>query len=88
MTTRLGLSIPYYITNINDFRFRVLSNLLKGFVLSDARIKRIYTSNISLKIDLKGYQGIRHNLSLPLHGQRTRTNARTRKYLKFNLINK
>jgi ribosomal protein S13 len=51
--------------HINDFRFRVLSHLLKGFVLSDARVRRIYSSNITLKIDLKGYQGVRHILNLP-----------------------
>lgn len=33
------------------------------------------------KIDSNSYEGIRHKLSLPVHGQRTRTNARTQRLL-------
>ena len=36
-------------------------------------------NNIKMKISIGSYQGSRHRLKLPVHGQRTKTNARTRK---------
>lgn len=65
LTTRMGLSIPFYLVNINSYIFSILFYLLKGTVLGDARLKRIIYSNISLKVDLSSYQGLRHKLSLP-----------------------
>jgi len=77
----MGLGIPFYLVNINSYIFSILFFLLKGTVLGDARLKRIIYSNISLKVDLSSYQGLRHKLSLPVHGQRTRTNARTQRFI-------
>jgi small subunit ribosomal protein S13 len=37
------------------------------------------SQNIKRKMEIGSYQGVRHRRGLPLHGQRTRTNARTRK---------
>ncbi|MSP78331.1 MAG: 30S ribosomal protein S13 [Dehalococcoidia bacterium] len=42
-------------------------------------LRREVQSNIRRKIDIRSYQGIRHSRGLPLRGQRTKTNARTRK---------
>jgi len=42
-------------------------------------LRREVSINIKRKIDLACYQGIRHRQGLPVHGQRTKTNARTRK---------
>lgn len=42
-------------------------------------LRREYTLSIKRLIDLGCYRGIRHRKSLPVRGQRTRTNARTRK---------
>ncbi|MDE0250407.1 MAG: 30S ribosomal protein S13 [Gammaproteobacteria bacterium] len=42
-------------------------------------LRREITVNIKRLMDLGTYRGIRHRRGLPLHGQRTRTNARTRK---------
>jgi len=41
--------------------------------------KSLIRQNINLLKDIKCYKGIRHVQGLPVHGQRTRTNARTRK---------
>ena len=41
--------------------------------------RREDSMNIKRKVDLKCYQGMRHRRGLPVHGQRTKTNARTRK---------
>ncbi len=42
-------------------------------------LRRDVNQNIRRKIEIGSYQGLRHRRSLPVHGQRTHTNARTRK---------
>jgi small subunit ribosomal protein S13 len=42
-------------------------------------LRRDVNQNIKRKIEIASYQGMRHRRGLPVHGQRTHTNARTRK---------
>ncbi len=42
-------------------------------------LRRDVNQNIKRKVEIGSYQGIRHRRGLPVHGQRTHTNARTRK---------
>ena len=42
-------------------------------------LRRDVAQDIKRKIEIGAYQGLRHRRSLPVHGQRTHTNARTRK---------
>jgi small subunit ribosomal protein S13 len=42
-------------------------------------LRRLVSMNIKQKMDLGNYQGLRHRRRLPVRGQRTHTNARTRK---------
>jgi small subunit ribosomal protein S13 len=42
-------------------------------------LRREVNQNIKRKVEINCYQGLRHRRSLPVHGQRTHTNARTRK---------
>jgi len=42
-------------------------------------LRRDVTTNIKRLMDIGSYRGLRHRKSLPVHGQRTHTNARTRK---------
>ncbi len=56
---------------------------LRSFVDQNLRIegdlRREVSQNIKRKMEIGSYQGIRHRRGLPVNGQRTRTNARTRK---------
>lgn len=45
----------------------------------EGELRRIVQSNIARLKDIRCYRGIRHRVHLPVRGQRTRTNARTRK---------
>lgn len=56
---------------------RIRAELTKYSVEGDLR--REVSINIKRLMDLGCYRGIRHRRGLPMHGQRTRTNARTRK---------
>lgn len=42
-------------------------------------LKREVASNVKRLKDIKAYRGVRHQRSLPVHGQRTKTNSRTRR---------
>ncbi len=53
--------------------------MLKYFTLSEVRLKRVVSTNIKNLIDIQSYKGLRHSLFLPVRGQRTRTNAGTRR---------
>jgi small subunit ribosomal protein S13 len=58
-------------------------NRLRQFIENNYRVegdlRREVANNIKRKIEIGSYQGIRHRLGLPVRGQRTHTNARTRK---------
>lgn len=45
----------------------------------EGQLRRIVQSNIARLKDIRCYRGVRHRVHLPVRGQRTRTNARTRK---------
>jgi small subunit ribosomal protein S13 len=45
----------------------------------EGELQRIVNGNIKRLKDIKAYRGIRHSANLPTHGQRTKTNARTRR---------
>ena len=45
----------------------------------EGELQRVVTTNIKRLKEIKAYRGLRHLASLPAHGQRTRTNARTRR---------
>ena len=51
-------------------------------------LRREVTADIRRKIEIGCYQGIRHRRGLPVHGQRTQTNARTRKGKKKTVAGK
>ena len=47
--------------------------------LTEGDLRREVNMNIKTKMEINSYQGIRHKRGLPVRGQRTKTNARTRK---------
>jgi ribosomal protein S13 len=75
----VGIGYPFFLRNINSYFFSLIIFLLKGLVVSDARIKRFIDLNIMRLIDANTYIGLRHKLCLPCHGQRTRSNANTQR---------
>jgi small subunit ribosomal protein S13 len=68
---------------INSIR-KVIDNELKV----EGELRTEVSMNIKRLMDLGCYRGLRHRRSLPVHGQRTSTNARTRKGPKRSAIKK
>ena len=56
-----------------------LSTLLERDYTVEGPLRRQLSQNINRLREVKCYRGLRHRMSLPVRGQRTRTNARTRK---------
>lgn len=57
---------------------RVAGYIDKNFIV-EGELKRLEAANITRLRQINSYRGIRHRRGLPVRGQRTRTNARTRK---------
>ena len=56
-----------------------LAALLERDYIVEGPLRRQLQQNVNRLKDIKSYRGLRHRLGLPVRGQRTRTNARTRK---------
>ena len=56
-----------------------LNDIISSKYSVEGDLKRLVNNNIKRSKDIKSYKGLRHKAGLPVNGQRTRTNARTRK---------
>nr|YP_009397081.1 ribosomal protein S13 [Spyridia filamentosa]ARW66267.1 ribosomal protein S13 [Spyridia filamentosa] len=67
------------IKELNDEQIVSIRNILNEEYELEGDLKRFEAMNIKRLMDIGSYKGRRHRNSLPLRGQRTRTNARTRR---------
>jgi small subunit ribosomal protein S13 len=74
-----GISPDIRVKDLGDTELVALRDFLEGNYKLEGDLRREVASDIRRKIEIGCYQGIRHRRGLPVHGQRTRTNARTRK---------
>ncbi|MFA6636570.1 MAG: 30S ribosomal protein S13 [Candidatus Omnitrophota bacterium] len=65
--------------DLDDHDINVITKIIQERFPVEGDLKRIITGNIKRLMGIGTYRGIRHKRSLPLRGQRTKTNARTRK---------
>ncbi len=85
---KLGVSEDIRPNTLDNNQIVKLREILdKEYVLESER-KRVVMNNIKMKMDLGLYEGLRHRRGLPVRGQRTRTNARTRKGKAKTVANK
>lgn len=68
---------------INNIRKAILEN-----IKTEGELRSEYQLNIKRLMDIGCYRGIRHRVGLPLRGQKTKNNARTRKGRKKTVANK
>ena len=64
--------------DLTDEELDKLRDLIKTYVV-EADLRREVTFNIKRLVEIGSYRGIRHRRGLPVHGQRTKTNARTKR---------
>ncbi|HVC48593.1 MAG TPA: 30S ribosomal protein S13 [Burkholderiales bacterium] len=73
-----GIEPSKKIKDLDDAAMERLRDAVAKFTV-EGDLRREVTMNIKRLIDLGCYRGLRHRRGLPVRGQRTRTNARTRK---------
>ena len=67
------------VRDLTDDEVARLRTFIDGNVKVEGDLRREVAANIKRKMEIGTYQGLRHRRGLPVRGQRTRTNARTRK---------
>nr|AKE98895.1 30S ribosomal protein S13 [Bangia fuscopurpurea] len=65
--------------NLNDQQIVSIREILESSYQIEGDLKRFESMSIKRLMEISAYRGRRHRLGLPLRGQRTRTNARTRR---------
>lgn len=73
-----GIAYSTKVKDITDAELERVREQVGQFVI-EGDLRREVSINIKRLMDLGCYRGMRHRRGLPVHGQRTRTNARTRK---------
>ena len=67
------------VRDLDDDQVKRLRDYIDGTLQVEGDLRRDVAQNIKRKVEIGSYQGIRHRRGLPVRGQRTHTNARTRK---------
>ena len=74
-----GVDPSIRVRDLSDDQVRRLRDYIDATYKVEGDLRREVAQNIKRKVEIGSYQGIRHRRGLPVRGQRTHTNARTRK---------
>ncbi len=77
--TTTGVDPDIRIKDLSDADVTTLRGAIESTYQVEGDLRRLESMNIKRLIDIGTYRGRRHRMSLPVRGQRTRTNARTRR---------
>ena len=81
------ISVDTLVKNLSEDEIVKLREAIKIYQV-EGDLKRVVTSNIRRLIEIASYRGIRHKKKLPVRGQRTHTNARTKRGKKIAVAGK
>ena len=74
-----GVNPDTRVKDLTEDELVALRNHIEASYRVEGDLRREVQADIRRKIEIGSYQGLRHRRGLPVHGQRTKTNARTRK---------
>ena len=74
-----GISPDIRVKDLSDPELLQLRDYIEGNFKVEGDLRREVAADIRRKVEIGSYEGIRHRRGLPVRGQRTKTNARTRK---------
>ena len=74
-----GVSGDKRVREVSDEELVQLRDHIEANYMVEGDLRREVAADIRRKVEIGSYQGLRHRRGLPVHGQRTTTNARTRK---------
>ena len=83
-----GIDSSIRVRELGDVEVARLRSFVDQKVKVEGDLRREVSQNIKRKMDIGCYQGLRHRRGLPVRGQRTHTNARTRKGPRKTVANK
>ena len=84
----LGLDPDMRSEKLTEAQVAQLTSHIQSKYVVEGDLRREIQQNIKRLVSINSYRGMRHRLGLPVRGQRTRTNARTRKGKKKTVANK
>lgn len=76
---KMGMDPRTRVNELTDEQANTLTNLIQNDYKVEGDLRREVTGNVKRLMEINCYRGIRHKRGLPVRGQRTHTNARTRK---------
>ncbi|HEX3723880.1 MAG TPA: 30S ribosomal protein S13 [Nitrolancea sp.] len=74
-----NINIDTRVRDLTDDEVQRLRDIVEKEMVVEGDLRREVSMNIKRLMDIGSYRGLRHRRGLPVHGQRTKTNARTRK---------
>ena len=76
---KIGVSEDTKVQDWSDDNIKQIATMLQNDYLVEGELRTEVQTNIKRLMDIGCFRGVRHRKGLPLRGQRTKTNARTRK---------
>ena len=86
--TKTGINPDTRVKNLTEEQEGQLREAIEHGYIIEGDLRRETAMNVKRLIEIGCYRGLRHRRGLPVHGQRTKTNARTRKGPKKTIANK
>ena len=86
--TKTGINPDIRVKDLTEEQEAQLRECIEHHYLIEGDLRRETAMNIKRLSEIGCYRGLRHRRGLPVHGQRTKTNARTRKGPKKTIANK
>jgi small subunit ribosomal protein S13 len=83
-----GIDRNIKVSDWNDEQLSKIRSILNASFKVEGELRSSVQLNIKRLMDIGCYRGVRHRLGLPVRGQRTKNNARTRKGRKKTIANK
>ena len=85
---KTGIDADIRVKDLTDAQEAQLREVIEHQYLIEGDLRRSVAINIKRLSEIGCYRGLRHRRGLPVHGQRTKTNARTRKGPQKTIANK
>ncbi|WP_062517603.1 30S ribosomal protein S13 [Demequina gelatinilytica] len=83
-----GISPDLRVKDANDEQLVAIRDYIEANFTVEGDLRREVAADIRRKVEIGNYQGLRHRRGMPVRGQRTKTNARTRKGRKKTVAGK
>ncbi|HBG88098.1 MAG: 30S ribosomal protein S13 [Bacteroidales bacterium] len=88
LLTEAGIDVSMKVKDWNDDQITAIRELIGSTIKTEGELRSEVQLNIKRLMDIGCYRGIRHRIGLPVRGQSTKNNARTRKGKKKTVANK